>query len=212
MGCCRFPLGWVLLLAALASCLASPSGVIAQEKDACSKYDSCSSCVNNTDTLQANCTWFECTGSTKSFCTNAPTNLSCQSVSIPGKCLVNPTSETNISTITTHAPTIVTPTGKANISTTSIPPTKHVPTTGNATTPHGNATSPHTMTTTSATKPTAATATTPPGTSSPKPSPHKSTFDAASFIGGIVLVMGLQAVIFFLYKFCKSKDQNYHTL
>ncbi|XP_026174332.1 sialomucin core protein 24 isoform X2 [Mastacembelus armatus] len=39
-----------------------------------------------------------------------------------------------------------------------------------------------------------------------------STFDAASFIGGIVLVLGLQAVIFFLYKFCKSKDRNYHTL
>ncbi|XP_043075014.1 sialomucin core protein 24 [Puntigrus tetrazona] len=47
----------------------------------------------------------------------------------------------------------------------------------------------------------------------PTPSPSKSsTFDAASFIGGIVLVLGLQAVIFFLYKFCKSKDRNYHTL
>ncbi|XP_052607473.1 sialomucin core protein 24 isoform X1 [Peromyscus californicus insignis] len=41
---------------------------------------------------------------------------------------------------------------------------------------------------------------------------RKSTFDAASFIGGIVLVLGLQAVIFFLYKFCKSKERNYHTL
>uniref|UniRef100_A0A452HTI5 CD164 molecule n=1 Tax=Gopherus agassizii TaxID=38772 RepID=A0A452HTI5_9SAUR len=48
--------------------------------------------------------------------------------------------------------------------------------------------------------------------SPPKPAPHKSTFDVASFIGGIVLVLGLQAVIFFLYKFCKSKDRNYHTL
>ncbi|KAM9355669.1 sialomucin core protein 24 isoform 2-T2 [Pholidichthys leucotaenia] len=48
---------------------------------------------------------------------------------------------------------------------------------------------------------------------SPTDAPHKnSTFDAASFIGGIVLVLGLQAVIFFLYKFCKSKDRNYHTL
>ncbi|XP_078130130.1 sialomucin core protein 24 isoform X2 [Sander vitreus] len=47
---------------------------------------------------------------------------------------------------------------------------------------------------------------------SPSPAPHKNTFDAASFIGGIVLVLGLQAVIFFLYKFCKSKDRNYHTL
>nr|BAB22362.2 unnamed protein product [Mus musculus] len=24
--------------------------------------------------------------------------------------------------------------------------------------------------------------------------------------------MGVQAVIFFLYKFCKSKERNYHTL
>ncbi|KAK5852895.1 hypothetical protein PBY51_006730 [Eleginops maclovinus] len=46
----------------------------------------------------------------------------------------------------------------------------------------------------------------------PTPAPHHNTFDAASFIGGIVLVLGLQAVIFFLYKFCKSKDRNYHTL
>ncbi|KAK6489963.1 sialomucin core protein 24 isoform X3 [Huso huso] len=42
--------------------------------------------------------------------------------------------------------------------------------------------------------------------------PKKSSFDAASFIGGIVLVLGLQAVIFFLYKFCKSKDSNYDNL
>ncbi|XP_023146327.2 sialomucin core protein 24 isoform X1 [Amphiprion ocellaris] len=50
-------------------------------------------------------------------------------------------------------------------------------------------------------------------TSTTPVTPHKnSTFDAASFIGGIVLVLGLQAVIFFLYKFCKSKDRNYHTL
>ncbi|XP_032398918.1 sialomucin core protein 24 isoform X4 [Etheostoma spectabile] len=47
---------------------------------------------------------------------------------------------------------------------------------------------------------------------SPPPVPHNNTFDAASFIGGIVLVLGLQAVIFFLYKFCKSKERNYHTL
>ncbi|KAF7483076.1 sialomucin core protein 24 isoform X1 [Marmota monax] len=50
-------------------------------------------------------------------------------------------------------------------------------------------------------------------TSAPTSQPaRKSTFDAASFIGGIVLVLGVQAVIFFLYKFCKSKERNYHTL
>ncbi|XP_060705259.1 sialomucin core protein 24 isoform X2 [Hemiscyllium ocellatum] len=46
----------------------------------------------------------------------------------------------------------------------------------------------------------------------PPPPSKKSTFDAASFIGGIVLVLGLQAVIFFAVKFCKTKDRNYHTL
>ncbi|KAM8998887.1 sialomucin core protein 24 isoform X1 [Sarcophilus harrisii] len=46
----------------------------------------------------------------------------------------------------------------------------------------------------------------------PTPSTRKSTFDAASFIGGIVLVLSVQAVVFFLYKFCKSKERNYHTL
>ncbi|XP_016073020.1 PREDICTED: sialomucin core protein 24 isoform X2 [Miniopterus natalensis] len=60
------------------------------------------------------------------------------------------------------------------------------------------------------------TATTPGSTNatlSPTSQPmRKSTFDAASFIGGIVLVLGVQAVIFFLYKFCKSKERNYHTL
>ncbi|XP_059838955.1 sialomucin core protein 24 isoform X4 [Hypanus sabinus] len=51
------------------------------------------------------------------------------------------------------------------------------------------------------------------GTTVAPPMPHRSsTFDAASFIGGIVLVLGLQAVIFFAVKFCKSKDRNYHTL
>ncbi|KAM4522472.1 sialomucin core protein 24 isoform 2-T2 [Odontesthes bonariensis] len=66
------------------------------------------------------------------------------------------------------------------------------------------------ISTSAATSPTSA------GTSTagptPSPSEKTSTFDAASFIGGIVLVLGLQAVIFFLYKFCKSKDRNYHTL
>ncbi|XP_011363143.1 sialomucin core protein 24 [Pteropus medius] len=59
--------------------------------------------------------------------------------------------------------------------------------------------------------------TTAPGTTNTTLTPtsqpmRKSTFDAASFIGGIVLVLGVQAVIFFLYKFCKSKERNYHTL
>lgn len=73
---------------------------------------------------------------------------------------------------------------------TAAPQTTHLPTV----IPTQNTTTSNTTTPTSA----------PPG--------KKSTFDAASFIGGIVLVLGLQAVVFFLYKFCKSKDRNYHTL
>ncbi|KAM9840750.1 sialomucin core protein 24 isoform 2-T2 [Aulostomus maculatus] len=79
-----------------------------------------------------------------------------------------------------------------------------------APTPSGNTTT-TTTTTASPSNTTGTVTTTSPITASPAPQKN-STFDAASFIGGIVLVLGLQAVIFFLYKFCKSKDRNYHTL
>uniref|UniRef100_A0A803JAV1 CD164 molecule n=1 Tax=Xenopus tropicalis TaxID=8364 RepID=A0A803JAV1_XENTR len=71
-----------------------------------------------------------------------------------------------------------------------------------------------TSTAVTATSPAASTSTTPSSstTIAPTPPSKKGTFDAASFIGGIVLVLGIQAVIFFLYKFCKAKDRNYHTL
>ncbi|XP_037376092.1 sialomucin core protein 24 [Talpa occidentalis] len=85
----------------------------------------------------------------------------------------------------------------------SVVPTPPLPTHSTAKTttlPSPSTTSP--ITTTSGTANT---------TLTPQPM-RKSTFDAASFIGGIVLVLGLQAVIFFLYKFCKSKERNYHTL
>ncbi|NXA50153.1 C16L2 protein, partial [Nothocercus julius] len=37
-------------------------------------------------------------------------------------------------------------------------------------------------------------------------------FDTASFVGGIVLVLSVQAVVFFIIKFIKSKDSTYQTL
>ncbi|XP_072299313.1 sialomucin core protein 24 isoform X2 [Eucyclogobius newberryi] len=80
--------------------------------------------------------------------------------------------------------------------------------TGSITTPAPTTNSTNTTITTAATPTTASSN----GTVTPSVEPHHNTFDAASFIGGIVLVLGLQAVIFFLYKFCKSKDRNYHTL
>ncbi|NXL84509.1 C16L2 protein, partial [Alectura lathami] len=41
---------------------------------------------------------------------------------------------------------------------------------------------------------------------------HPPGFDTASFIGGIVLVLSVQAVAFFIIKFIKSKDSTYQTL
>ncbi|XP_044291211.1 CD164 sialomucin-like 2 protein [Varanus komodoensis] len=53
-------------------------------------------------------------------------------------------------------------------------------------------------------------ASTPPLTGTPEYRPPG--FDSASFIGGIVLVLSLQAVIFFVVKFLRSKDNTYQTL
>ncbi|NXU60697.1 MUC24 protein, partial [Horornis vulcanius] len=107
-----------------------------------------------------------------------------------------------------------TTTASSNVTTASSNATTHSTTTAH--TPIANVT--NATTHAPVTKTTITSATTTPTTAgsnttvAPVPVPHKSTFDAASFIGGIVLVLGLQAVIFFLYKFCRSKDRNYHTL
>ncbi|NXS27607.1 C16L2 protein, partial [Pomatostomus ruficeps] len=58
----------------------------------------------------------------------------------------------------------------------------------------------------------------PPGTTTTSapltgsPEFHPPGFDTASFIGGIVLVLCVQAVAFFVIKFIKSKDSTYQTL
>ncbi|XP_027720693.1 CD164 sialomucin-like 2 protein isoform X3 [Vombatus ursinus] len=41
---------------------------------------------------------------------------------------------------------------------------------------------------------------------------HTPGFDGASFVGGIVLVLSLQAVTFFLIRFVRVKDNTYQTL
>ncbi|NXB49030.1 C16L2 protein, partial [Leucopsar rothschildi] len=60
------------------------------------------------------------------------------------------------------------------------------------------------------THPTRTTTTSAPLTGSPEF--HPPGFDTASFIGGIVLVLCVQAVAFFIIKFIKSKDSTYQTL
>ncbi|KAG6934646.1 CD164 molecule [Chelydra serpentina] len=152
----------------------------------CADFKTCSECVNS---AIAECKWSQCKGSNFS-CGNA-TELNCTVIS---QCFYSPTAATTAANVTT-----------ANATTAATATTANVT----------NATSPAASSAASST-PVLSTISTPGTThateSPPKPAPHKSTFDAASFIGGIVLVLGLQAVIFFLYKFCKSKDRNYHTL
>nr|XP_005302052.1 CD164 sialomucin-like 2 protein isoform X2 [Chrysemys picta bellii] len=50
----------------------------------------------------------------------------------------------------------------------------------------------------------------PPRTATPEFRPPG--FDSASFVGGIVLVLSVQAVFYFIVKFLKSKDSTYQTL
>uniref|UniRef100_A0A8C5V405 CD164 molecule like 2 n=2 Tax=Microcebus murinus TaxID=30608 RepID=A0A8C5V405_MICMU len=44
------------------------------------------------------------------------------------------------------------------------------------------------------------------------PEGHNPGFDGPSFIGGVVLVLSLQAVAFFVLRFLKAKDSTYQTL
>uniref|UniRef100_A0A803VT45 CD164 molecule n=1 Tax=Ficedula albicollis TaxID=59894 RepID=A0A803VT45_FICAL len=113
------------------------------------------------------------------------------------------TASSNATTASSNATT-----ASSNATTASSATTAHTPI-ANVTNATTHAPVPKTTITSATTTPTPAGSDT---TVAPVPVPRKSTFDAASFIGGIVLVLGLQAVIFFLYKFCRSKDRNYHTL
>ncbi|XP_060907953.1 sialomucin core protein 24 [Labrus mixtus] len=175
----------------------------ATDADGCSTQ-SCDSCGGN------DCQWVLCSTSTVS-CRNMSlvgvnescSNASCFAVETTAK----PNSTEPGSTVappppTTASPTPVVTTSVSNISVTTDNSTM-IPTV--APTGSGNSSVPTTASPITGKPP----ITTP---IAPSPAPHKNTFDAASFIGGIVLVLGLQAVIFFLYKFCKSKDRNYHTL
>ncbi|XP_014820118.1 PREDICTED: sialomucin core protein 24 [Calidris pugnax] len=184
-------------------------------------------CVSKTAEEQYNCTIEQCssprgvfsrdtTTAPPSATTTAPSNTtpSSNTTTAPANA-TTPSSNTTTAPANTTTPPANTTTAPANATTessntttASSAPTPH-PTIANVT----NATTHSPLPTTAATSPTRTT--TVPGTNAtvtPTPSPRKSTFDAASFIGGIVLVLGLQAVVFFLYKFCKSKDRNYHTL
>ncbi|XP_030260792.1 sialomucin core protein 24 isoform X1 [Sparus aurata] len=174
--------------------VAAVGAAAATDSDGCSSQSTCDVCGATTD-----CQWLNCSSTPSCYNMTVLTdNGTCVNVScsaIPTKAPAPTPSVTTLPPATT-APVVTTASNSTGNATT-------IPTV--APTPSGNVTSPA--------PPAPATGTSASTTPvSPSPDPHKNTFDAASFIGGIVLVLGLQAVIFFLYKFCKSKDRNYHTL
>ncbi|KAG4068500.1 hypothetical protein HA402_004841 [Bradysia odoriphaga] len=97
--------------------------------------------------------------------------------------------------------------------TTKAPDTTTVPTTTPSTTSTTTTTTPVPTPTTPPT-PTTSTSTTTPAPPTPKPEPIPCRrFDGPSFIGGIVLTVGLIAISFVVWKFYKSRtERNYHTL
>ncbi|NXH14854.1 MUC24 protein, partial [Bucco capensis] len=168
----------------------------------CETFSNCSSCIGN-DTNAAGCKWIRCE---TELCINETEAEKHSNCTVEDQCSsptgVPPPSTTVLPSNTTALPLNST-TASSNATATALTTTANVT---NVTT--------HAPLPTTAVAPATTTPNTP-GTHTPVtpgPSPRKSTFDAASFIGGIVLVLGLQAVVFFLYKFCKSKDRNYHTL
>ncbi|XP_051648398.1 sialomucin core protein 24 isoform X3 [Manacus candei] len=182
-------LAFSLAALSLACCLCELAAGVAQSGgnapvDVCGNFSGCDSCIAN-GTNTGVCVWITCKEG-KEMCVNeTEASVKAEECSPVQRCS---------SSSTTVPPSIAT-TGSSNATTGS----------SNVTTAISNVTTTSSATTAHTTIGTSATVT-------PAPAARKSTFDAASFIGGIVLVLGLQAVIFFLYKFCKSKDRNYHTL
>nr|XP_046148121.1 sialomucin core protein 24-like isoform X2 [Oncorhynchus gorbuscha] len=165
---------------------------VASVDDGCAEL-ACDTCVGDCQWL--NCTFRETPTVSNVSCVNI-SSINSQNMTV-GKCSNETCSVTHMASNATNSSTTEPEPTPADLTTavpTALPAT-------NGTVPVSAATHASNVSVTTAS---------PVG---PSPAPHKnSTFDAASFIGGIVLVLGLQAVVFFLYKFCKSKDRNYHTL
>uniref|UniRef100_A0A8C3LYA4 CD164 molecule n=1 Tax=Chrysolophus pictus TaxID=9089 RepID=A0A8C3LYA4_CHRPC len=176
--------------------------------DICGNISTCSLCIGN-ETHETGCEWIRCNDS--QMCVNGTTSEAHKNCTTEKQCS-SPTSVPFSNTTVLPSNTTASPSNATTASSNT--------TSGSVTTAHPtiapNITNTTTLAPVSTTPITSAAKTTSvPGTNAtvtPAPSSRKSTFDAASFIGGIVLVLGLQAVIFFLYKFCRSKDRNYHTL
>ncbi|XP_072408367.1 sialomucin core protein 24 isoform X1 [Chiloscyllium punctatum] len=194
---------WSLLCGVSAAILLCWSGGLCAggETESCGDIKDCINCTSFTNLSNANlsCLWMSC-GDRVEKCVNS------SEASI--NCTVLPSCEATTTGPTTNS------SAKTSNTSTSVPATIAPTSAPTASSSNSSTSVPVTLTSTLANATSLATTT---GTSNattlvPPPPSKKSTFDAASFIGGIVLVLGLQAVIFFAVKFCKTKDRNYHTL
>ncbi|XP_038655126.1 sialomucin core protein 24 isoform X3 [Scyliorhinus canicula] len=179
---------WPLLCGALAVLLCWSGRLCsAGGTEDCSTLKNCADCTSQNHTnANLTCSWMVCRGGGKSEeqCVSAAL-VPLKNCTLGNETVCEASGSTTATPLTTSA------------SNTSTSATTHTTATPASSTNSSNSS-------TSATS----------NGTTPVPSPlhKKSTFDAASFIGGIVLVLGLQAVIFFAVKFCKTKDRNYHTL
>ncbi|XP_078398703.1 sialomucin core protein 24 isoform X1 [Cetorhinus maximus] len=198
---------WPLLCGAVAVVLLGWSGRLcaAGETGDCSTFKDCTNCTYASH-ANLTCVWVVCGDEGKCINSAGATTKNCT--------LWNETMcEASGNTTTTPSTT-----SSSHTSATAPANTTAVPTPASSTNSSNSSTSAtfaplSTMATMAPNTSSLTTAGTTNGTTPVPPLPHKkSTFDAASFIGGIVLVLGLQAVIFFAVKFCKTKDRNYHTL
>ncbi|XP_054618744.1 sialomucin core protein 24 isoform X1 [Dunckerocampus dactyliophorus] len=191
-----------------AAALALIGASAASDSDGCLAL-SCAACESTSDCRWANCTSSSlgCHNITLVEANDTCSNASCSAVVTSTVQTAIPSSVASTTAIP-HTSVVPTYNSSSPLPTTATDNTTNIPTA--APTPNVNTSTTAIVSTASSNSSTIHTSATPVTSS---PAPHKnSTFDAASFIGGIVLVLGLQAVIFFLYKFCKSKDRNYHTL
>ncbi|GCB60212.1 hypothetical protein scyTo_0012698 [Scyliorhinus torazame] len=180
-----------------------------QLKDDCSTLNNCANCTSQNHTnANLTCAWVVCRDGVKSEekCVNT-------TVTPPEHCTLGNETVCEAPESTTATPPITSASNTSTSATTHTTATPASSTNSSNSSTSATFTPVSTMVTLAPNTSSLTTAATSNGTT-PVPSPlhKKSTFDAASFIGGIVLVLGLQAVIFFAVKFCKTKDRNYHTL
>ncbi|XP_060705250.1 sialomucin core protein 24 isoform X1 [Hemiscyllium ocellatum] len=191
---------WPLLCGVSAAILLCWSGRLCAvgETERCGDIKDCINCTSFTNLSNANltCLWMACEDRVEKCVNSSEASINCTKLDSCEAPTAGPTtnSSARTSNTSTSVPATIAPTASSSNSSTSVPVTHSSPLTPNAT-----SLAPTTGTSNATTL-------------VPPPPSKKSTFDAASFIGGIVLVLGLQAVIFFAVKFCKTKDRNYHTL